>query len=86
MALKLSDDERSFLKSIGAISISKDGEEMLTGLTVEESIFLLQFQFDFLKKHSAAELIMIGELKRRHTAARWSQLQNGRLQGNRDLL
>lgn len=86
MALNLSDDERCFLNLIGAISISKDGEETLTGLTVEESIILLQFQFDFLKKHNAAELILIGELKRRHTAGRWSHLQNELRQGDRDLL
>lgn len=42
--LKLPDDERSFLISLGALTVDAEGNDVLAGLTAEESHFLVDFK------------------------------------------
>lgn len=86
MTLKLSNDERDFLRSIGALATSDQGEETLSGLSVEESVVFLQFQLAYWKQHTQQEILLIAELKRRHIAARWDQLKIQRGHNSKKLL
>ncbi|MYM34431.1 hypothetical protein GTP44_07905 [Duganella sp. FT50W] len=67
--LNLSQQERAQLSSHGALCSDADGNEILTGLTSRESIFVLRYQKIFDDRRSAAHQRSYLQLRQRHATA-----------------
>jgi len=68
--LNLSDLSRGFLISVGALVVNDSGEEVLTGLTVQESDFFLRFQERADPRERRIKVQQYYQLMERHLAAR----------------
>lgn len=70
--LNMSDKEREFLTSVGAIATDEHGNEALVGLTPAESAFFLRIQDDLAlhKLRTAADLQLYRRLTEKHLVAR----------------
>ena len=72
--LNLLDDERVFLRSLGALSLDSDGGEMLAGLTSAESHFLVNSDAKAHTGADVAERAMYDQILRTHLRARLDAL------------
>ena len=68
--LNLSDLSRQFLIRAGALTVNDNGEEVLAGLTVQESDFFLRYQERSDPRERPIKVRQYTELMERHLAAR----------------
>jgi hypothetical protein len=68
--LNLSNPSRIFLTSVGALVVNDSGEEVLAGLTAQESDFFLWFQEYVVPGERPIKAVRYLQLMERHLAAR----------------
>lgn len=72
--LNLIDEDRAFLRSLGALTLNSDDEETLVGLTSAESHFLVNFKAKSRTGGEFAERIVYDQILRLHLRARLDAL------------
>lgn len=68
--LKINYLARIRLRATGAIQLDIGGEEVLTGLTMAESNFMLSISGQDPQQLDPGDMLLIGQLKHRHLEAR----------------
>lgn len=67
--LSLLADERTLLHSLGALALDSDGQEILTGLTLAESNYLIGFRTKLNTANELAEWRLFNQILRTHLRA-----------------
>jgi hypothetical protein len=68
--LLIPENLRAVLSSSGALSVDEDGDEVLLGLTVAESAFMLVYCQSQVDERDPGEQRLFDKLQERHLAAR----------------
>ncbi|NGZ86218.1 hypothetical protein [Duganella aceris] len=68
--LALQEIARSRLRLMGALAVDREGEEVLAGLSVAESVFFLSFNDEPDDGNETAENLLFLSLQHRHLVAR----------------
>ena len=77
--LNINHKTRVLLRAMGALQINEDGDEVLAGLTLSESNFMLAVGQQEPQARDAGDMFLTNQLRHRHLEARLQQVyyQNG---------
>ncbi|WP_070252246.1 hypothetical protein [Duganella phyllosphaerae] len=72
--LNINHKTRIILRATGSLQINSDGDEVLTGLTLSESNFMLAVGQQEPQERDAGDMFLTNQLRHRHLVARLQQL------------
>ena len=72
--LNINHKTRILLRAMGALEVNDDGDEVLAGLTLSESNFMLAIGQQEPQERDAGDMFLTNQLRHRHLEARLQQL------------